>query len=746
MIYKQFFSGFLACNLAIGCALPVFASDLEPSKLHTSQMDFGGVGLMQMPSARMADEGSFTLGASRNDDYEHYYISLQVMPWLEAVARYTQVPDMLFSENDSYSGDTKYTDKGFDAKVRLWKESYWLPETSVGLRDIAGTGLFDGEYVVATKRYGAFDFTMGMGWGYLGQSGNIRNPLCSYSDSYCTRSNETKDEGGSFDYDRWFKGPAALFGGIEYQTPWQPLRLKLEYDGNDYTQDFPVTRGAKSMEQKTHFNIGALYKYSDWIDLKVSFERGNTLTLGLDFSTNFNKIRSQWSDEKQVEIVSKSQVNTDPNWNKVMDELGSNAGYQKATLSENGNTLIVKGEQKKYRDKDIATNRVSSILTNNKPQHIDTFLIVDQDVGLDISAVEVNAEKYRAVANSEYIGAELHDATQSVDPEKFTLVSEKGELLASNYSAWDFGISPVFKQSVGSPESFIFYNIGFNANAGYQITKQLQLSSSIYFNIDDNYDKYNYVENNPHIDNFSVPRVRTMFRSYVHDNPVRLSNLQLTWFAQPSDNIYTQTYGGYLETMFAGVGGEALYRRMDSNWAVGMDMNYISQRKPGSWFGTYSDDFYYYDGMDENDCTGNGVNCKAYVLDKGTTGMLSLYYTPQWDWLDGTLFTVSGGKFLGGDKGVRVNVSKQFKSGVIVGAYATKTDLTSEEYGEGSYNKGFYVSIPFDVMSNKPSTTRGVLAWQPITRDGGQTLERKYSLYGVTDSRNPWYERPNTSD
>ncbi|MGU0056234.1 YjbH domain-containing protein [Enterobacter hormaechei] len=24
-----------------------------------------------------------------------------------------------------------------------------------------------------------------------------------------------------------FRGPASLFGGLQYQTPWQPLRLKL---------------------------------------------------------------------------------------------------------------------------------------------------------------------------------------------------------------------------------------------------------------------------------------------------------------------------------------------------------------------------------------------------------------------------------------------------------------------------------------------------------------------------------------
>ncbi|WP_256929753.1 YjbH domain-containing protein, partial [Vibrio parahaemolyticus] len=56
------------------------------------------------------------------------------------------------------------------------------------VRDFAGTGLFDGEFVAATKRYsnpnlGTFDFTLGMGWGYLGTRDNISNPACKLSDS-----------------------------------------------------------------------------------------------------------------------------------------------------------------------------------------------------------------------------------------------------------------------------------------------------------------------------------------------------------------------------------------------------------------------------------------------------------------------------------------------------------------------------------------------------------------------------------
>ena len=45
-------------------------------ELKTSQMDFGGVCLMQMPTGRMAPEGEFNFGASFNNEYYFYSASL----------------------------------------------------------------------------------------------------------------------------------------------------------------------------------------------------------------------------------------------------------------------------------------------------------------------------------------------------------------------------------------------------------------------------------------------------------------------------------------------------------------------------------------------------------------------------------------------------------------------------------------------------------------------------------------------
>lgn len=100
-----------------------YATPFQAPELIPSQMDFGGVGLMQMPTGRMAKEGEMTLGYSKNDAYTFYTISLQLLPWLESTIRYTQVAGVLYSEDASFSGDTNYTDKGIDLKVRLLEES-----------------------------------------------------------------------------------------------------------------------------------------------------------------------------------------------------------------------------------------------------------------------------------------------------------------------------------------------------------------------------------------------------------------------------------------------------------------------------------------------------------------------------------------------------------------------------------------------------------------------------------------------
>ncbi|MGF1747106.1 YjbH domain-containing protein [Vibrio cionasavignyae] len=709
----------------------VFADPFEPAILTPSQSDFGGVGLMQMPTGRMAREGEFSINGNWNNDYHKYSISLQLMPWLETTVRYTIVQGIPYSNDPGFSGDTDWADKGIDFKIRLLEEGDYLPETSVGFRDFGGTGLFDGEFVAATKRYGNLDFTLGMGWGYLGTRDNIPNPFCHVSDGFCTRPSDTKGGGGQTNYERWFRGPAALFGGVEYQTPWQPLRFKLEYDSNNYSQDAPHVQGYSDMTPATPWNVGALYRLGDWGDARVSYERGNTLALGVTLRTNFNDMKAVWLDEPEVQPRPNDAAQSveDVDWPQLANQLESNAGYKEATIAIDGDKAIVTASQSKYRDRVEAQERAAAILSNTLPSNIETYEIVETAENIPVMSTTIDAKTYQTIALKQSIDKSFIDAATGREEIDLSDSATK-KTVYDGFDAFDYHVSPTLAQSFGSAENFYLFEIGVDVGAEYWLTRNFNVSGGIHFNVVDNYDSFNY-EVPP--DGTDVPRVRTLFRSYVTDNPVRMNNLQLTWLDELGNGFYSQAYGGYLESMFAGAGGEVLYRPLNQNWAIGADVNLVSQRDPNSWFGIFTEEQQY----SERD----GRYYK--VLPQGTTGFLTGYYMPQWNFIDNTLLKVGVGKFLAGDLGTRVDFSKQFDSGVIAGAYASFTNMSTEDFGEGSFTKGFYVSIPFDIMTVKPSANRATIFWQPITRDGGQMLNRKYQLFNLTDARSPWLQRPN---
>ncbi|MCP3702988.1 MAG: YjbH domain-containing protein, partial [Alteromonas sp.] len=203
---------------------------------------------------------------------------------------------------ENFSNDSPYLDKGIDFKFRLLEESDYLPEVAVGVRDFGGTGLFDGEFIAGSKKiytdhYGVFDFTLGMGWGYMGMHGNVTNPFCKANAKFCDRPSDYGGQGGEVDYQRWFRGPAAIYGGIEYQTPYQPLRFKIEYDTNDYSEDFPTKFRPNNfyevdMTQHTPWNVGMIYRVHEYVDLRLSYERGDTISAGVSLRTNYNEVTS----------------------------------------------------------------------------------------------------------------------------------------------------------------------------------------------------------------------------------------------------------------------------------------------------------------------------------------------------------------------------------------------------------------------------------------------------------------------
>ncbi|MCK7459147.1 YjbH domain-containing protein [Idiomarina aminovorans] len=679
--------------------------DLSPS-----YNDYGSVGLMQNPTARMAKEGEVAISYSDMDEYRRYTVNMQVLPWLEATAFYTRMPNRKYSNVPDFSGDTIYTDKGFDAKVRLWQESYWLPEVSLGFRDFAGTGFFDAEYFVANKRFGPLDFSLGLGFGRIGTHDDVSNPFCEVSDEYCDRKGGYGGSGGTVDYDRWFTGPAAIFAGVEYQTPWEPLSLKAEYEGNDYSTD----RAGVPIVADSRWSFGANYQVTDWFDVQLSYERGNTFMFNFSLRTNFNtmnqvKVKQDKTPPQQASSRSMSEVD----WQGMSSKMRKQGAFSGAHFYENSDKEVTLfAHHRRYRNSDEAYDRAARIMAAELPESVETYNLVDMTLFDPNVNSKLDVVEFKRRINNEDPGKSVDETAElfsRMDSPDMPANDDESWRLNPDYNFKNsYGLKPFFQQDFGSPENFHTYQLGVYAFGRRWLTDNLEMFGEVGFNLANNYDDFNFLGGG----RTQLPEVRTNVRRYV-SNDIWLERAQMTYFKRLGQDWFSMAYAGYLERMFGGVGGEILYRPVDSRWAFGLQANRVRQR-----------DF-------------NGGS--GFLNYEVTTGFASVYY--QMPWLSDTMLQLDFGQFLAGDKGVNVMAHKRFDSGVVVGAFAAFTDVSSEEYGEGSFTKGFFINIPFDLMSVRPTRERVGISWAPLMRNGGQQLHRQTTLYGITDERAPFYHR-----
>jgi hypothetical protein len=676
-----------------------FATADEANYDLPTQMGQGGVGLIQTPTSRMAPEGGFALNYTDNNEYRFWSVSLQLFPWMEATARYTDVRTQLYSEVYSFSGDQTLKDKGLDVKFRLLKESFYLPQVSVGFRDFGGTGFFESEYVAASKAAGPFDFHLGVGWGYLGTSGSLTNPFCKLRDSFCTRPDGYSGEGGQIDYGHFFKGNAAIFGGVEYQTPWHPLKIKIEYEGNNYKYD-----RAGELEQDSRWNAAAIYQWRN-MDFHLSYQRGNTVGFGFTYKFNLHTVSQIKIDKPPREIVNtKPPESIDKVFKgRLYRDLVDDAGFLLNDANIQDDKAVFYGNQLFYRDNEEAIERTGRIIASELPDSVKEYHLVENSGNHPMVDTVIDADEFKAQVRYQRLEPDLKQAYKrtEVSPEIFADFDPVRDM-GGYYSVDTFWI-----QSFGNPEDFFLYQGGLSLNLGYNFSPNISVAGSIRGTVLENFDKFNFTVDN---EETSLQRVRTYVREYVTRSRVVLDTAYGRWSDRVGSNLYAQVYGGYLETMFGGVGGELLYREVDSNLAYGIDVNYVQQRD-------YTNDF-------------------GFLDYKTLTGHASVYWRPEI--LKDTQIALSAGRFLAGDTGVNVDFAKRFDSGIVVGAYAAITNVSAEEYGEGSFTKGFYLSIPFDLFVLKPAKGQGKFPWIPIARDGGQMLSRPVKLIDTTEIRSPF--------
>lgn len=677
------------------CAFPALAAG---ENLFALQGDFGGVGLLQTPTARMADAGQFAVNYMNIDPYSNFSVSVQPLAWLQFGFRYTSIDNR---DYDVANSDIDALDKGVGIKLRLLGEGRYLPAVALGFRDLGGTGLFSSEYLVASKRWYDLDFSIGVATGYLGAGGDINNPLGAVDDHFDERRTDTGgDFGGEFALKQWFTGEFGFFGGVAYQTPWNPLVLMAEYDGNDY-QSEPRNN---NQEQDSPINFGARYRVNDFLTLSAGWERGNTAMLGVTLSVNLAELSQPKQNPAPVPANKHPPPRMPQDWGAVTRELAQNAGIQATRILRQEHSLIVEGMATKYRSLPETELRANRILHNHVPADISLFKYRWKEGGLylredTLPRSPLPQEPFIAPDASQFAEQDYRHGVVARGMSPARVEREDGEVLfEAPWRGFSYDLAPGLQMNYGGPDGYL-YAVFLQLEARLWTDDHGFVSATLGYDLLGNFEDYQYLAPS------KLPRVRSFIGEYLQQADLGVYNLQYTRTARLGKNWFALGYAGFLEMMYGGVGGEVLYRAFNSPLAVGLDINWVKQRDFDVLFG-----FRDYDTV---------------------TGHLTSYWETGFK---NVLATVSVGRYLAQDWGATLDLSRRFASGVRLGAWATFTDA-GDAYGEGGFDKGIYISIPWDAFFTQSTRNHATLVWDPLTRDGGARLHRSYGLYGMTHDR-----------
>ena len=151
-------------RIRLGTLAALFASVSGPALTEglPSFNLYGAPGLIDMPSAEMAPDATLGFTYGRIGDSNRGSMIFQITPRLIGTFRYSGIQN--FDHPDAVDG--VYYDRSFDLRYQIFTETDIRPAIAVGLQDFIGTGLYSGEYVVATKTLSpGLKVSAGLGWG-----------------------------------------------------------------------------------------------------------------------------------------------------------------------------------------------------------------------------------------------------------------------------------------------------------------------------------------------------------------------------------------------------------------------------------------------------------------------------------------------------------------------------------------------------------------------------------------------------
>ena len=660
--------------------------------------DLGTTGLIDTPTARMMNDGEFKLVFSQQRLADIYNLNYQATPWFETTYRYARNDVKGIRFKNQYVGQMR--DRSYAFKLRLLRESAYLPQIAVGVQDFLGTGAWAGEYLVASKMFQNFDVSLGLGWGRFARTNTVKNPLKLIDDRFgnvlAPDINPGGPYGGKPRLTSFFRGPrVGVFGGVSYQIPGWPLRLLAEYSSDSYSREQNLVMN--DIDGASPYNFALDWR--PWANTSLVFSRqqgnqwGFRMAISLDTKTTLPRNpppRFYSSSESRALSQAPESLNLASWYDRLLyDVERSGILLRRADLQPGSSIATLEISNEAYALTADAVHRVLTLAEAHLPLSVTTIVLV------------LNEAEFRP-ATIVYRRQNVGQTGRQSNARRIVIQPSRRVDFPTNVTSYpvpnlNATVNLKMRTQLFDPNEPVRYQLAAIFNAGLNLGDGWNIWGTYFRNIHHNF-KMDRDPMSPYL-----PHVRSEINRYLVQGESGVESLYVEKRGTLRTNLYYRAYAGVLEEMYSGVGGEILFHPFQSRLAFGANLNAVRRREYDRGFG---------------------------LLDyKVVTGFVSAYWALPFYNFD---LAVHAGRYLAKDVGATFEVRRTFDNGWSVGAFASFTNVSAEQYGEGSFDKGLYFKVPLEKLFPGNSKSSWNTTMHSLARDGGARLE----AFGST----LWYE------
>ena len=455
-------------------------------------------------------------------------------------------------------------------------------------------------------------------------------------------------------------------------------------------------KGLQTKKIKSKINFGLIFQPFSWLQAALSYQRGNEIGFSLNLSMKMGK---NWVPhypkyflltQQDIKLIRQNKQTL------FYEEALKKLGLANPCVYIEGSTLVIEFENRGYFYEAVAIKKALSILKVLYFPHITEVKLILKQNNLPISEVIIPANWVNYyITNSVTFKEVLQHSSVKFANLDCGKCSQK--FLPPK---WVF--TPKLRTFLNDPSGFFKYMFSIDLGVTEEFFNKFR------------FDAYMFT---PLINNISsrnkplMPKtVRSDIADFLSIKHPDFSVLSLSYIDKLSPKTFYGVSVGYNELMFAGIGGDLIHFIGDGKLAIGFGGDFVYKRDPNKILGlrnwSYHDEY------------------------------ISLYYHTDYPEMQ---FTIKAGRFLAGDKGIRLEVSR-IVNGFEVGFWYTYSDTSDFSGANHNYHdKGVFIRIPLRMWKFHDTQAVAVYSLSPWTRDVGQLAGRPFDLYRELLPKVPYY-------